>query len=262
MSLVLVTLMVSYFSLVLGELVPKRVAMQKSESISFAVIGILSGISTVMRPFVKLLSVSTNIMVRLFGLNPDAVQKNVTEEEIRMMVDVGGEKGVIENAQKEMINNIFEFDDITAGDIMTPVPGRRGNRSHRQHRRSFAHRRGRRYSRLPVYQEEIDNIVGVLYVKDLLPMWDGKFPRMSPSGILCGNPILCPTQNAAAPCFAEMTEKRMQMAMVVDEYGGFAGIVTMEDCLNPLSEIFRTNTTMRRSKSPKQAKIPLRWTRA
>ena len=119
-SLVLVTLIVSFFSLVLGELVPKRIAMQKAESLSFAVIGVLRVVAIVTRPLVWLLSVSTNLIVRLFGMDPHADEEQVTEEEIRMMVDVGEEKGVIEGAQKEMINNIFEFDDITAEDIMTP----------------------------------------------------------------------------------------------------------------------------------------------
>lgn len=234
MSLVLVTLMVSYFSLVLGELVPKRVAMQKSESISFAVIGILSGISTVMRPFVKLLSVSTNIMVRLFGLNPDAVQKNVTEEEIRMMVDVGGEKGVIENAQKEMINNIFEFDDITAGDIMTPRTDVEAIEVTDSIDEALRIGVDGGYSRLPVYQEEIDNIVGVLYVKDLLPYVGREIPKDVTIRHIMRESYFVPDTKRCGALFAEMTEKRMQMAMVVDEYGGFAGIVTMEDLLESI----------------------------
>ena len=118
-SVVLITIITSYFSLVLGELAPKRIAMQVPEKVSFKVVGILLFIAKITKPFVKVLSVSTNGVVRLFGFDPNADEENVTEEEIRMMVDVGGEKGVIEDSQKEMIDNIFEFDDLDAGDIMT-----------------------------------------------------------------------------------------------------------------------------------------------
>ena len=118
-STILITLVMSYFSLVLGELAPKKFAMQKSEKISFAVTPILLGFSKITKPFVKLLSASTNLIVRMFGLDPNADEETVTEEEIRMMVDVGQEKGVIEDSQKEMINNVFEFDDIDVADIMT-----------------------------------------------------------------------------------------------------------------------------------------------
>ncbi|MBR6702704.1 MAG: DUF21 domain-containing protein, partial [Clostridia bacterium] len=118
-SVVVITIIMSYFSLVLGELAPKRIAMQIPEKVSYKVVGILLGFSKITKPFVKFLSLSTNGVVRLFGFDPNADEENVTEEEIRMMVDAGEEKGVIENAQAEMIDNIFEFDDLDAGDIMT-----------------------------------------------------------------------------------------------------------------------------------------------
>lgn len=167
-STILITLIMSYFSLVLGELAPKKFAMQKSEKISFAVTPILLGFSKLTKPFVKLLSASTNLIVRMFGLDPNADEETVTEEEIRMMVDVGQEKGVIEDSQKEMINNVFEFDDIDVADIMT----------HRTDmecvdvedslqdvvKTSMEHG----YSRIPVYEEDPDNVVGIIYIKDLL----------------------------------------------------------------------------------------------
>ena len=160
-STILITLIMSYFSLVLGELAPKKFAMQKSEKISFAVTPILLGFSKLTKPFVKLLSASTNLIVRMFGLDPNADEETVTEEEIRMMVDVGQEKGVIEDSQKEMINNVFEFDDIDVADIMT----------HRTDmecvdvedslqdvvKTSMEHG----YSRIPVYEEDPDNVVGI-----------------------------------------------------------------------------------------------------
>lgn len=161
-STILITLIMSYFSLVLGELAPKKFAMQKSEKISFAVTPILLGFSKITKPFVKLLSASTNLIVRMFGLDPNADEETVTEEEIRMMVDVGQEKGVIEDSQKEMINNVFEFDDIDVADIMT----------HRTDmecvdvedslqdvvKTSMEHG----YSRIPVYEED-PTMLSVLY---------------------------------------------------------------------------------------------------
>lgn len=233
-SVVLITIIMAFFNLVLGELVPKRIAMQKAEGISFAAIGILGGIAAVMRPFVKLLSVSTNLVVRLFGLDPNASVDNVTEEEIRMMVDVGGEKGVIEDTQKEMINNIFEFDDITAEDIMTPrteVEAIEVNEGFAEALRSCV---DGGYSRLPIYEGEIDNIVGILYVKDLLPYVGQEIPKDVTIRHLARETYFIPRTKKCRDLFKEMTEKRIQMSIVVDEYGGFAGIVTMEDILESI----------------------------
>ena len=118
-SMVLITIVISYFSLVLGELAPKRIAMQKCEAISFKVVGVLLFVRAITRPFIKVLSVSTNLVVRMLGFDPNANEEVVTEEEIRILVDAGEEKGVIEESQKEMINNIFDFDDIPVSDVMT-----------------------------------------------------------------------------------------------------------------------------------------------
>ena len=118
-SLVLVTIIISYFSLVLGELVPKKIAMQKSEAISFRVVGILLFVKSFLKFFVKLLSASTNIVLKILRIDPNANEEHVTEEDIRMMADVAEEKGAIESSQKDMIINVFEFDDIVAADVMT-----------------------------------------------------------------------------------------------------------------------------------------------
>lgn len=233
-SVVLITVIMAFLNLVLGELVPKRIAMQKAEAISFASIGVLNVIAAVMRPFVKLLSVSTNVMVRLFGLDPNAAVDNVTEEEIRMMVDVGGEKGVIEDTQKEMINNIFEFDDITAEEIMTPRTEVEVIEVNEDFMEALRICVDNGYSRLPVYEEDIDNIVGILYVKDLLPYVGREIPENVTIRHLMRETYFIPGTKKCRDLFAEMTEKRVQMSIVVDEYGGFAGIVTMEDLLESI----------------------------
>lgn len=227
-AVVLITLIMSYFSLVLGELVPKRIGMQIPEKVAFAVAKPLYVMSKIVSPFVKFLSLSTNGVVRLLGFDPNADEEVVTEEEIRMMVDVGGEKGVIEYDQKEMINNIFDFDDMDAGDVMThrtDVVAADVNDTTLEEFLALAIENGR--SRVPLYDEDIDNIVGIVYVKDLL-QYVGKEVKGTLKSIM-REPYFVPETKACGELFKEMRLQRIQMAVVVDEYGGTAGIVTLED---------------------------------
>ena len=224
-SLVVITLITSYFSLVLGELVPKRIAMYNPEKISFRIAGILTFVANITRPFVKVLSLSVNGILRLIGIDPNSEPEEVTEEEIRMMVDVGGEKGVIEDTQKEMINNIFEFDDIDAGDIMThrtdvaaveindPI----------QDVVEIAEKEG--YSRIPVYEESLDKIIGNI---------GSSLPKQESLRKIMREPYFVPESMKCGMLFQEMTARRVQMAVVVDEYGGTAGIVTLEDLVESI----------------------------
>ena len=233
-SLVVITLITSYFSLVLGELVPKRVAMYNPEKISFRIAGVLTFVATVTKPFVKVLSFSMNAILRVMGIDPNSEPEEVTEEEIRMMVDVGGEKGVIEDAQKEMINNIFEFDDIDAGDIMThrtdvsaveindPI----------QDVVEIAEKEG--YSRIPVYEESLDKIIGIVYIKDLIGYIGSSVPKQESLRKIMREPYFVPESMKCGMLFQEMTARRVQMAVVVDEYGGTAGIVTLEDLVESI----------------------------
>lgn len=233
-SVVAITLLMSYFSLVLGELVPKRIAMQKAEPIAFAFIGVLTAVAAVTRPFVKILSLSTNGLVRLFGMDPHANEENVTEEEIRMLVDVGEEKGVIEESQKDMINNIFEFDDLTAGEIMTPRTDVAALDVEDSLEEALRVGVDEGYSRLPVYEEDIDHVIGILHIKDLLPYVGRTLPKEVSLRTLVRETYFVPETKNCGELFSEMTAKRMQMAIVVDEYGGVAGIVSMEDLLESI----------------------------
>ncbi len=229
-SVVLITLIMSYFSLVLGELVPKRIGMQIPEKVAFAVAKPLYVMSKIASPFVKFLSLSTNGVVRLLGFDPNADEEVVTEEEIRMMVDVGGEKGVIEDDQKEMINNIFEFDDMDAGDVMThrtDVIAADVNDTTLEEFMALAIENGR--SRIPLYDEDIDNIVGIVYIKDLLKYVGKEVKVKGTLKNIMREPYFVPETKACGELFKEMRLKRIQMAVVVDEYGGTAGIVTLED---------------------------------
>ena len=233
-SVILITILTSYFSLVLGELAPKRIAMQIPEKISFKVVGILLFVASVTKPFVKVLSVSTNAVVRLFGFDPNADEENVTEEEIRMMVDVGGEKGVIEDTQKEMIDNIFDFDDLDAGDIMTHRTEMTAIEVTRslEEVAELAIENG--YSRIPVYEDDPDSIVGVLYAKDLLKYVGHSIPADLSISKVMRKALYVPETQACGDLFKAMNESRTQFAVVVDEYGGTAGIVTLEDVLESI----------------------------
>ena len=234
LSVILITVIMSYFSLVLGELAPKRIAMQIPEKVSFKVVGILLAFAKIAKPFVKFLAVSTNGVVRLFGFDPNADEENVTEEEIRMMVDAGEEKGVIENAQAEMIDNIFEFDDLDAGDIMTHRTDMTAidiNRS-LEEVADLCVENG--YSRIPVYEGDQDNIVGVLYAKDLLKYVGQSMPKSLTIKKVMRKPLYVAETQPCQDVFKAMTESRTQFAVVVDEYGGTAGIVTLEDLIESI----------------------------
>lgn len=233
-SVILITIITSYFSLVLGELAPKRIGMQIPEKVAFKVVGILTFIAKVAKPFVKVLSLSTNGIVRLLGFDPNADEENVTEEEIRMMVDVGGEKGVIEDSQKEMIDNIFEFDDLDAGDIMTHRTEMTAIEVSRslEEVAELAIENG--YSRIPVFEDDPDSIVGVLYAKDLLKYVGHSIPSDLTIAQIMRKALYVPETQSCGDLFKAMNESRTQFAVVVDEYGGTAGIVTLEDVLESI----------------------------
>lgn len=233
-SMILITLILSYFTLVFGELVPKRLAMQRSESIASMAVGVLTFLSKVSAPFVKLLTSSTNVTVRLLGVDPNAKDEHVTEEEILMMVDVGKENGTILENEKQMINNIFEFNNKHVSDIMT-------------HRRSVAaipRDIGVRelsglivrenYTRFPVYEDSIDNVIGILHIKDLMPYLDEGIPEDFDLMSILRQPYFIPESKLTDEAFKDLQTQRIHLAIAIDEYGGMAGIVTIEDLLEEI----------------------------
>ncbi len=233
-AMVVVTIIISYFSLVLGELVPKRIAMQKSESISFSVVGILLAVKKLTIPFIKILSVSTNLVVRILGFDPNASEEVVTEEEIRMLVDAGEEKGVIEESQKEMINNIFDFDDVPVMDVMTHRTEIEAVEITDKIEDVVKLSLEMGYSRIPVYEDELDNIKGIIYVKDLLPYVGKSVPAGKKLSKIMREANFVPESKRCGDLFTEMTEKRVQMMFVSDEYGAVSGLVTIEDLLESI----------------------------
>ena len=233
-STVVITLIMSYFSLVLGELVPKKIAMSKPEKMAFMAAPILVFVAKITNPIVKLLAFSTNAVLRVIGIDPHADEEVVTEEEIRMMVDVGGEKGVIEDVQIEMINNIFEFDDIDVADIMTHRTDMVCVDEEEPLSEAVKLSIENGFSRIPVYEEDPDNIIGIVYIKDFLKYVGATLPKSKTVKDMMRPAYYVPDTKRCGELFTEMTEKRVQMAVVVDEYGGTAGIVTLEDLLESI----------------------------
>jgi len=231
--IIILTLILSYFTLVFGELVPKRLAMQNYEKISMAVIGPLNIVEKLTRPFVKFLTFSTNMLIKLMGGDPNATSEEVTEEEIRMMVDLGEEKGTIEEAEKEMIENVFDFNNITAAEIMThrkdiiaiPLDATLGE--------VVTLMDDEKFTRYPVYQDDIDNIIGMFHSKDIVRYILNDKLKFKIRDLM--RPIyFVPDSKMIDEIFRELQKNKLYMAAVVDEYGGTAGILTIEDLMEQI----------------------------
>ena len=232
-SIILITIILSYFTLILGELVPKRIAMKYYEKIAFSTVGVIKTIATFTAPFVKLLTFSTNVVSKLFGVS-ETEEETVTEEEIRMMVNVGEEKGIIEKEEREMINNVFEFNDTVVSEIMVPrteIYAVDMNLSISKVIEDITKDEGFRYSRIPVYDETIDEIKGIVYIKDILLSTKNKNVKIKN---LVKDAYYIPETKPVNELFEELRKNRLQIAIVVDEYGGTAGMVTMEDILEEI----------------------------
>lgn len=230
-SIIIITMILSYFTLVFGELVPKRLAMKNHEKIAYATIGIIRAISIITAPFVKLLTFSTNVVSKLFGVNENE-EETVTEEEIRMMVDVGEEKGTIEEEEKELINNIFEFNDKTVAEVMIHRKDVFAVDANADIYEKLDSIDEYKYSRIPVYEETIDEIVGILYIKDLLK-YITAHTKIEIKSIM-REAYFVSEHKMINDLFKELQKNKTQMAIVLDEYGGTAGVITMEDILEEL----------------------------
>ena len=229
---ILITIILSYFTLVFGELVPKRVAMQKTDAVAKVVSGVILGFSTVMKPLVWLLTVSTNGVLRLCRIDPNAQEDSVTEQDIRMMADIGEEKGSITETEGEMIDNIFEFNNHTAFDVMThrtDVIAISADATDEEILRTI---RESGLSRIPVYEKTIDDVIGILRVREYLlyrAVDDNRTLRE-----MLHTPNFVPESVRTDVLFRSMQQKKNHIAIVVDEYGGVSGLVTMEDLLEEI----------------------------
>lgn len=231
-SVVLITIILSYFTLVLGELVPKRVAMRKAEALALGMSGLISFISKLFAPIVWLLTISTNALLRLIGIDPNADDEEVTEEEIRMMVDAGREKGVIDEEETEIIQNVFEFDDITAGELATHRTDIALLWTDETMEQWAATIHESRHSRYPVCDESVDNVVGVLNAKDYFRLDDKSRENVMEHAVKPA--YFVPEGVKADVLFRSMKQSRTQFAVVLDEHGGMNGIITINDLVEQL----------------------------
>lgn len=231
-SVILITLILSYFTLVFGELVPKRVAMKRSEQMALGISGLISGISVVFKPIVWLLTISTNAVLRLLGIDPNETDEEVSEEEIRMMVDAGSEKGAIDREEQAFIQNVFEFDDRTAGEIAvhrTEVTILWTEDDMDQWEKTIHESRHTLY---PVCEDSADNIIGILNAKDYFRIEDRTRQNVMENAVRA--PYFVPETIKADVLFRKMKKSRNAMAIVLDEYGGMEGIVTLNDLIEQL----------------------------
>ena len=232
LMVILVTIILSYFTLVLGELVPKRIAMKKTEGVARATVGAVWAVATVFRPVIWLLSKSTNGVLRLLHIDPKADEEEVSEDEIRMMVDLGEERGTIEANEKELIDNIFEFNNTTAEDVMvhrTDMVMIWADDPADEILRTI---QDSGMSRFPVCEEDADDIIGLLNTRDYLLNAQLAHPKSLRE--LLRPAYFVPESVRTDVLFRDMQSKKVHLAIVVDEYGGTSGLVTMEDLLEEI----------------------------
>ncbi len=231
-AVIVITLILSYFTLIFGELVPKRLAMKKSEQIAMGISGLVGTISVLFKPIVWFLSASTNVVLRLLGIDPNEAEDDVSEEEIRMMVDAGSEKGTIDSHEKEFIQNVFEFNDLTAGEIAT-------------HRTDVTvlwldedesawdytiHES--RHILYPVCDGSADRVVGILNAKDYFRLSDKSRENVLKNSV--SPAYFVPETVKADVLFRNMRASHNSLAVVMDEYGGMEGIITLSDLIEEL----------------------------
>lgn len=231
-AVIVITIILSYFTLIFGELVPKRVAMKKAEKLALGMAPLVTVMAKIFAPVVWLLTISTNGVLRLIGIDPNSEDEEVSEEEIRLMVDEGGQKGVIDVEEQEMINNVFEFDDLTADEFAThrtdisllwldETVDEWANTIHES-----------RHSKYPVCDETVDKVIGVLDVKDFFRLMNE--PKESIIKHAVKPAYFVPESIHADVLFRQMKKTRNYFAIVLDEYGGMTGIVTMNDLLEQI----------------------------
>lgn len=229
-----VTLILMFFNLVFGELVPKRIALQKAEAFCMITVMPIHYISIILSPFIKLLSVSTKLVLKLLRMKTEDQEEAVTEEEIKALLKMGNESGTFDDDEREMIDSVFKFDERNAREIMVPRRDVITIDIDDPFEELIDEILETRHSRIPVYEESIDNIIGVLHVKDvMIELRKNPLDQIDIRGML-HKPFFVPETKDADELFRTMQETRHHMAVLVDEYGGFSGIVTIEDLVEEI----------------------------
>jgi len=230
-TVLIITLLLAYFNLVFGELVPKRIAIKKADALAVAVIKPIYYFSVLFKPLVYILTVSSGFIAKAAGVDVNKTEEDVTEEEIRLMVDAGGDTGAIDESEMEMINNVFEFDDKTADEICTHRTDLVALSVDADKHELAEVLNEEKFSRIPVYEDNLDNIIGILHIKDLIKyIIQNKLDEIDLRQII-RKPYFVPFSVKTDELFENMRKSKVHIAVVLDEYGGTLGLVTMEDLI-------------------------------
>lgn len=233
-SMISITLLLSYFTLVFGELVPKRIALKKAESIALFSVKPVYLISIIAKPFIKILSMSTSLVLKLTKNNDVDIEEKISEEELRSLIIQSQEDGCIEYDEKQMIYKVFDFNDKLAKEIMTPRSDTFLIDIDDDINTILDEICDLNYSRIPVFKDDIDNIVGVLYIKDLFnEARKVGFENVKLENLL-HEPYFVPEIKRTNELFKVLKEKKIHLSLLFDEYGGFSGIVTLEDLIEEI----------------------------
>ena len=233
-AVVLITILISFITLIFGELVPKRIALQKAESYSMFCAKPILVISKIASPFIKILSWSTKFILRIFGMADENVEESLSREEIRSMVESGQENGVFNEIETDMITNIFEFDDSLALNVMTPRTDVYCIDINDALSDNIDQMMTMQYTRIPVYDDSIDNIIGILNMKDFaIEARKVGFDNVDIKKLLRKPYFVLETKNID-DLFRELQKEHQHIAILVDEYGGFSGIITVEDLIEEI----------------------------
>lgn len=235
-SMIIITILLSFITLIFGELVPKRIALQNAEAYSMFCVRPIHFISKIASPIIKVLSSSTKFVLRILGVNDENVEELLSREEIRSVIESGQENGVFNEIETEMINNIFEFDDIQAQAIMTPRKDVYCININEPLEEYMDEIMEMHYTRIPVYDESIDDIIGILHIKDFMieahkHKYD--FEKVDLKNILRKAYFVLETKNIDE-LFRDLQKYHQHIAILIDEYGGFSGIVTIEDLIEEI----------------------------
>ena len=231
-SMVIVTVIISFFSISFGEMVPKRIAMQKPLVIAKMALSVMRVIGTIFAPIIALLNVTTNGTLRLLGMKTEADDDTASEEDIRLMVENSGAQGAIAQDEQEWIENVFDFGDLVASEAMTPEPDVTAFRMDESEENILETIRRTGLSRYPVYEKDINHVRGILNARDFLINLQQK--NKKPMSALLRPAYFVPESVHADQLFKDMQSRKQHLAIVVDEYGGTAGIVTIEDLLEEI----------------------------
>lgn len=231
---VAITIILSYFMLIFGELAPKRIAMKDPDGVALKVVNVIWLLNRVCRPLIRLIAVSTNLVLHPFGIGPESDNEQVEEEDILMLVEAGEENGSVDEREHEMIRNIFEFDDRKVSEIMTHRTDVVGVPVTASLEEIMCLQKENHFSRIPVYRDDLDDIVGAVFMKDIVPLLSpGENANMKPEELM-RSVIYVPESMTCSDLLHTFQKKRMHLAIVVDEYGGTEGMVTLEDLLETI----------------------------